>query len=155
MPWIFLLFGMFFAAVAYLSKTEFALFPFLFLSIFIGASAIASWKKLKLLEASHPTTAYEAPLPGVSAAESRTQTDRAAAFEHLRNLATPRQVRFKPVPRIISIAFPISVAAGVYWVNMNSKMPPDARTAEVQLTTRVHSTRRWKLLSSTVPPTPR
>ena len=115
LPWIFLLFGMFFAAVAYLSKTEFALFPFLFLSIFIGASAIASWKKLKLLEASHPTTAYEAPLPGVSAAESRTQTDRAAAFEHLRNLATPRQVRFKPVPRVISITFPISVAAGVYW----------------------------------------
>ena len=116
LPWSFLLFGVFFAAVAYLSKTEFALFPFLFLSVFIGASAIASWKKLKLLEASHPTTAYEAALPGVSAAESRTQTDRAAAFEHLRNLATPRQVRFKPVPRIISIAFPISVAAGVYWV---------------------------------------
>lgn len=115
MPWSLLFFGLFFTAVAYFSKTEFALFPFAFLSIFIIANAIASWKKLKLLEASHPTTAYEAPLPGVSAAKTRAQTDRAAIFEHLRNLATPRQVRFKPVPRVISIAFPISVAAGVYW----------------------------------------
>jgi hypothetical protein len=79
------------------------------------SGAIASWRKLKLLEASYPTTSYKAPLPGLSAAESRTQTNRAAVFEQLRNLATPRQVRFKPVPRIISIAFPISIAAGVYW----------------------------------------
>ncbi len=115
LPWGFLLFGVFFAAVAYLSKTEFALFPFAFLSVFILVSAIASWKKLKLLEASHPRTAYEVPLPAVSAAETRTKTDRTALFEHLRNLTAPRQVRFKPVPRIISIAFPISVIAGVYW----------------------------------------
>jgi hypothetical protein len=115
LPWSFLLFGVFFAAVAYFSKTEFALFPFAFLSVCIVASAIASWKKLRLLEVSHPTTAYEAPLPAVSAAETRTQTDRAAVFEHLRNLTTPRQVRFKPVPRIISIAFPVSVVGGVYW----------------------------------------
>jgi hypothetical protein len=114
LPWSFLFFGVFFAVVAYLSKTEFALFPFAFLSIFITASAIASWKKLKLLEASHPATAYATPLPSVSAAETRTQTDRGAVFEHLRNLTTPRQVRFKSVPRIISIAFPISVIAGVY-----------------------------------------
>ena len=113
LPWSFLLFGAFFAAVAYFSK--FALFPFAFVSVFIVANAIASWKKLKLLEASHPATAYATPLPSVSATETRAQTDRGAIFEHLRDLTTPRQVRFKSVPRIISIAFPISVIAGVYW----------------------------------------
>jgi hypothetical protein len=115
LPWSFLFFGVFFGAVAYLSKTEFALFPFALLSIFIVASAIASWKKLRLLEASYPTAAYQVPLPVVSAGETRTLADRAAVFEHLKNFATPRQVRFKPVPRVISIAFPISVVAGVYW----------------------------------------
>ena len=111
----FLLFASFCALVGYLSKSGFTLFPFLLVSVFLVSGAIASWRKLKLLEASYPTTSYKAQLPGLSAAESRTQTNRAAVFEQLRNLATPRQARFKPVPRIISIAFPISIAAGVYW----------------------------------------
>jgi hypothetical protein len=115
LPWGFVLFASFCAFAGYSSKSGFLLFPFLLASVFLVASAIASWRKLKLLEASYPATAYATPLPSVRAAETRAQADRGAAFEHLRFLTTPRQVRFKPVPRVISIAFPISVVAGVYW----------------------------------------
>ena len=115
LPWGFALFASFCALAGYLSKSGFLLFPFLLASVFLVASAIASWRKLKLLEASHPTTAYATPLPSVTAPEAKAQANRGAAFEHLRFLTTPRQVRFKPVPRVISIAFPISVVAGLYW----------------------------------------
>lgn len=118
LPWSLLLLGVFFAAFAYLSKTEFALFPFAFLSVFAVARAIASWKKLKIFEAQYPTTAYATPLSSVSAVETKTRTERAAVFEHSRNLAAPRQVRFKLVPRILSIAFPISMIAGIYLASL-------------------------------------
>src|SRR6266481_5134601 len=54
-PWALLFF---FAFVGFVSKSGLTLFPFLFLSVFIVGHAILSWRKWKLLEASHPTAAY-------------------------------------------------------------------------------------------------
>src|SRR5260370_14359900 len=64
-----LLFAGFFAFVGYLSKSGFAFFPFLFLSVFVVGRAIVSWRKLKLLDASHPATVYTNSLPSVMAAQ--------------------------------------------------------------------------------------
>jgi uncharacterized membrane protein YoaK (UPF0700 family) len=64
--WSLLLFAVFFVLVGYLSKSGFAFFPFLFLSVFVIGGAIASWRKLKLLEASHPATAYTNTLSSVT-----------------------------------------------------------------------------------------
>src|SRR5260370_16576920 len=63
LPWPLLLFASFFAFVGYLSKSGFTLFPFLFLSVFLVVGAIASRRKLRLLEISHPTTVYPNTLP--------------------------------------------------------------------------------------------
>src|SRR5258707_3184747 len=66
-----LLFARFFAFVGYLSKSGFAFFPFLFLSVFVVGRAIVSWRKLKLLDASHPATVYTNSLTSVMAAKRK------------------------------------------------------------------------------------
>src|SRR6267143_1679979 len=66
-PQNLLLFAGFFAFVGYLSKSGFAFFPFLFLSVFVVGGAIVSWRKLKLLEVSHPAAAYASTFPLVMA----------------------------------------------------------------------------------------
>jgi hypothetical protein len=117
MPWSLLLFAAFFAVVGFLSKSEFALFPFLFLSVFVVGHAIVSWRKLRLLESSHPTDAYTG---GARTSPGRSQT------VYLQNLQKPRRVRLKQLPRVISIAFPLStilVAILVYeMARLSSKL---------------------------------
>ncbi|SRR6266436_6217277 len=108
LPWALLLFASFFAFVGYLSKSGFALFPFLLVSVFLVAGAIASWRKLRLLEASHPTGAYTKALPSVMAAKESVKQARANPHQYLWTLTKPRRVRLKPVARVITIAFPIS-----------------------------------------------
>ena len=107
-PWSLLLFAGFFGLVSYLSKSEFALVPFFFLSALLVGSAIASWRKLKLLEASHHATAYTNPLSSVMAARESIKHVPATAHQYLWTLSKPRRVRLKPVPRAITFAFPIS-----------------------------------------------
>jgi len=115
LPWSFLLILAFFALIGYLSKSGFTLFPFLFLSIFVVCSAIASWRKLRLLEASHPTAVYANALPSVMAAKESIKQARANPHQYLWSLAKPRRVRFKPMARVIAVAFPISWIFIVYF----------------------------------------
>lgn len=103
-----LLFAGFFAFVGYLSKSGFAFFPFLFLSVFVVGRAIVSWRKLKLLEVSHPAVAYANTLPLAMAAKENIKTTPVNTHLYLSALSKPRMVRFKPVARVITIAFPIS-----------------------------------------------
>ncbi len=110
-----LLFASFFAFVGYLSKSGFALFPFLFLSVFLVGGAIASWRKLRLLEASHPTAVYANALPSVMAAKESIKQARANPHQYLWSLAKPRRIRVKPVARVITIAFPISWIFIIYF----------------------------------------
>ncbi len=115
LPWTLLLFASFFAFVGYLSKSGFALFPFLFLSVFLVGGAIASWRKLRLLEASHPTAVYANALPSVMAAKESIKQARANPHQYLWSLAKPRRIRVKPVARVITIAFPISWIFIIYF----------------------------------------
>jgi len=115
LPWALLLFASFFAFVGYLSKSGFALFPFLFLSVFVVVGAIASWRKLKLLEVSHPAAAYASTLPSVMAAKETLKKTPVNTHLYLSGLSKPRIVRFKPVARVITIAFPISWIFIVYF----------------------------------------
>jgi hypothetical protein len=103
-----LLFAGFFAFVGYLSKSGFAFFPFLFLSVFVVGGAIVSWRKLKLLEVSHPAAAYANTFPLVMAAKENIKKTPVNTHLYLPALSKPRMVRFKPVARVITIAFPIS-----------------------------------------------
>ena len=106
--WSLLLFVGFFGLIAYVSKPEFALFPFFFLSVFLVGGAIASWRKLKSLEALHPATAYTNPPASVSADIQNIKQLPANSNQHLRIPGKPRRVRLKPVARVITVAFPIS-----------------------------------------------
>jgi len=108
LPRAFGLFAVFFAAVAYFSKEGFAFFPFLFLSAILLISAASSWKKLRLLEASHPDSAFATRLSSEMGAKERAKQDGEASYERLRAIPRPRQVQPKRVPRAISIAFPLS-----------------------------------------------
>src|SRR5882762_668430 len=103
-----LLFAGFFAFVGYLSKSGFAVFPFLFLSVFVVGGAIVSWRKLRLLEASHPTAVYTNALPSVMTVKDGIKQVRVNPHHELWNLTKPRRVQLKPVARIITVAFPIS-----------------------------------------------
>ncbi len=103
-----LLFAGFFAFVGYLSKSGFAFFPFLFLSVFVVGRAIVSWRKLKLLDASHPATVYTNSLTSVMAAKRSVEQVPANTHQYLWALSKPRRVRLKPAARVITIAFPIS-----------------------------------------------
>lgn len=105
LPVSLLLFVAFFGAIAYFSKREFSLFLMLFLLVVMAISAVGSWKKLRLLDASHLATAS---LSAAKAVEERANREREATYQRLQALPKPRPVRLKPVPRIISIAFPVS-----------------------------------------------
>lgn len=115
LPWGLVLFGAFFGCIAYFSKTEFALFPFLFLSVAIVVSTIASWKRLRLLDESHPAAAYRTSLSSLATAEEKTKQNLLTAYQKLWAINKPRQVRFKTVARVISIAFPISLFVMAYF----------------------------------------
>jgi hypothetical protein len=108
LPKTLLLFAAFFGVLGYLFKSGFALIPFLFLSVFIVASGIVSWRKLKLLETSHPEALYTGSQTSSMAANEGMRRVRTNANQHLWGLSKPRRVRLKPVPLVISIAFPIS-----------------------------------------------
>ena len=103
----------FFGPVAYFTKQEFALVPFLFLSILVVGGAISSRAKLKRME-SHPSEAYAIPLSTLTEAKEQCLSDRNHDFHNLRALARPRPVRFKPVPCVISVAYPISLIFLLY-----------------------------------------
>lgn len=115
LPWALLLLVSFFAFVGYLSKSGFTLFPFLFLSVFLVGGAIASWRKLRLLDASHPTAAYANALPSVMTAQESIKQAHANPHQYLWTLTKPRRVRLKPVARVIAVAFPISWIFIVYF----------------------------------------
>jgi hypothetical protein len=115
LPGALLLFASFFAFVGYISKSGFAFFPFLFLSVFLVGGTIASWRKLRLLEASHPTAVYANALPSVMAAKESIKQARANPHQYLWSLAKPRLIRLKPVARVITIAFPISWIFIIYF----------------------------------------
>ncbi len=110
-----LIFAAFFGAVAYFAKEEFALFPFLFICIFVLVTAIASRKELRVLETSHSAATSAPPLTSLAAAQEKAKLDREAAFEHLRALQRPRHVRLKSVPMVISFAFPASLVLFAYF----------------------------------------
>lgn len=99
MPWTLFLFAAFFAVAGFLSKSTFVLIPFLFLSTFVVGHAFVSWRKLRLLEPFPSTVAYTSAATRVLAARETL---------YLQSLRKPRRVRLKPVPRIISIAFPLT-----------------------------------------------
>jgi len=99
MPWTLLFFAGFFVVVGFLSKSTFALFPFLFLSALVVGHAFVSWRKLRQLGSSPSAVAY-------TSAASRVLADRQTLY--LQSLQKPRRVRLKPVPRIISIVFPLT-----------------------------------------------
>jgi len=107
-PWILLFFACFFAFVGYLSKSAFALVPFLFLSVLPVGGAIGSWRKLKEMEASHPATVYTNTLTSVMADKQSINQLPVNTHQYLWALSKPRRVRLKPVARVITIAFPIS-----------------------------------------------
>ena len=115
LPWTLLVFASFFAFVGYISKSGFTLFPFLFLSVFLVGGAFASWRKLRMLEASHPTAVYANALPSVMAAKESIKQARANPHQYLWSLAKPRRIRLKPVARVITIAFPISWMFIIYF----------------------------------------
>jgi hypothetical protein len=103
-----LFFAAFFGFFGYLYKSEVVIFPFLFLSVFVVGDAIASWRKLKLLEASHPAVAYANPLTSVIVGKKALNQVPVSGHHHLWSLSKPRRVRFKPVARIFAVILPIS-----------------------------------------------
>jgi hypothetical protein len=113
--WGLLFLASFFAFIGYLFKSGFALFPFLFLSVFIVGGAIESWRKLRLLEAAHPAPVDQNALTSVMAPKGSPNWDRTNAHQYLWALTKPRRVRLKPVARVITIAFPISWIFIVYF----------------------------------------
>lgn len=115
LPWALLFFASFLAFVGYLSKSGFALFPFLLLCVFLVGGAIGSWRKLRLLEVSHPTAVYANALPSVMAAQAGIQQNPANPYQYLWTISKPRRVRLKLVARVITIAFPISWIFIVYF----------------------------------------
>jgi hypothetical protein len=132
LPWSLFLFAAFFGCIAYFSKAPFALLPFFFLSLFSVASAIATWRRLKLLQASHPAAAYATALSSVKAAEEETRHDRGTAYRYLLALTKPRPVRLRPFQRAISVAFPIS---WIFIVYFGFQIIRDGLAASSQLTT--------------------
>jgi hypothetical protein len=74
LSWSLPLIGAFFGAIAYFLKQEFALFPFLFLCALTIAWAVASWKRLKLLNESHPAVEYTIALASATTAAEHNQT---------------------------------------------------------------------------------
>jgi hypothetical protein len=90
---------------AYFTKDEFELVPFGLFLILIGIIATASWKQLRRLDAANPTTTTSA---SETSASERVKQVRETAYQHMRALPKPRQVRLKAVPRVIYIAFPLS-----------------------------------------------
>jgi hypothetical protein len=108
LPKTLLLFAAFFGVIGYLFRSGFALVPLLFLSVFIVASAIVSWRKLEQLETSHPAALYTGSLTSSMAANESMRRVRTNANQYLWGLSKPRRVRLKPVPLVISIAFPLS-----------------------------------------------
>jgi hypothetical protein len=80
-------------------NSQFVLFPFIFLSTLVVGYAFVSWRKLRLLECFPSPVAY-------TSAASRVLADHQTLY--LQSLQKPRRVRLKPVPRIISIAFPLT-----------------------------------------------
>jgi hypothetical protein len=80
----------------------------------MAASAIMSWRRLKILDESHPTLAYATAVSSVTAAEEKTKQDADSHHEYLRAGSKPRRVRFRPAARVISIAFPISLIVIAY-----------------------------------------
>jgi hypothetical protein len=115
LPWALVLFVSFFTFVGYLSKSGFALFPFLFLSVFLVGGAIASWRKLRLLEASHSPAIQTNTTPLVIATKENLQQAHINSYQCLWALTKPRRVRLKPVARVITIAFPVSWIFMVYF----------------------------------------
>jgi hypothetical protein len=108
LPKSLLFFAAFLGAFGFLFKTAALLFPFLLVSVFVIGSAIASWRKLKLLEASHPAAAYTRQANSVEMAKQGTEEIPGSTHHHLWSLSKPRRVRLKPVARVISIALPFS-----------------------------------------------
>jgi hypothetical protein len=106
LSWSLPLIGAFFGAIAYFLKQEFALFPFLFLCALTIAWAVASWKRLKLLNESHPAVEYTIALASATTAAEHIKRNRGSAPQDLLTLTRPRRVRLKPVPRAIFVAFP-------------------------------------------------
>jgi hypothetical protein len=107
LSWTLPLIAAFFGAMAYFLKQEFALFPFLFLCVFMVLTAVVSWKRLKLLNESHSAAEYAVGLASTTAAE-QIKRNRGSAPHVLLTLTKPRRVRLKPVPLAICVAFPIS-----------------------------------------------
>ncbi len=108
LPWSLLLLAAFFIFIGFLSKSGFALLPFLFLCVFLVGGAIMSWRKLRLIEASHPAVAYTTVLPAAPPAEEVSRQTHINADRHLWALIKPRRVRLKPIARVIVVALPIS-----------------------------------------------
>lgn len=105
-PKILLFFAAFFGFFGYLYKAVVVVFPFLFLSVFVVADAIVSWRKLKLLEDSHPTVHTNTPTSKIIDKSALKQVPKSA--DNLWSLSKPRRVRLKPLARIVTVAFPIS-----------------------------------------------
>lgn len=103
-----LIFAVLFGFDAYFTKDKFELVPFGFFLSIIGIIAITSWKQLRILECANPSTAFATPISSGAAALERTKQGREAIYQNLRALPRPRPVRLKGVPRVISIAFPLS-----------------------------------------------
>jgi hypothetical protein len=101
-----LFFAAFFGFFGYLYKSEVVVFPFLFLSVFVVGGAIASWRRLKLLEASHPAVYPNTPTSEITGKKALKQVPIGAHL--LWGLSKPRRVRLKPFARIMTVAFPIS-----------------------------------------------
>jgi len=73
MPWSLGFFAACFGTFAYFSRQGFTLAPLVFLSAIIIADAIISWRRLKILNESHPTLAYATAVSSVAEAEEETK----------------------------------------------------------------------------------
>ncbi|HET8925169.1 MAG TPA: DUF3592 domain-containing protein [Candidatus Acidoferrum sp.] len=94
--------------MGYLFKSRIAFFPLIFLFVFVVGRAIASWRKLRVLESAHPTAVYENARTSIIAPKAIPQEERANPHQYIWALTKPRRIRLKPVPRALIMAFPAS-----------------------------------------------
>jgi ribosomal protein L37E len=108
--------AVFFGCIAYSSKEGFALIPFALMAGLISAVAISGWRHLRKLEAASRNAPFVDNPSSKPAVSPETKARREVEVsDELRTLSKPRRVRLKIVPKVIAIAFPISIVGALYF----------------------------------------
>jgi hypothetical protein len=117
LPWGFLLLLIFCALTGYSRKSgfTFSFSVFAVFSAFLLTLGIVTWRKLRILETSHPSASYVNPVTSTIRVEQGSRPTGIDRCHYLATLPKPRRVRVKPIPRIIAIAYPLSMVFVIYF----------------------------------------